>query len=141
MALTLNQIKKQIEDYGTNHPQINYVFFGEIYDRLSSGEVTYPAMFFGLESSQILAKQIQYTFSLYFMDRQLQETEGLEVLSDMTLVAQDLVAEMRNNTNAWLVGDTIPMQYFVEEDPDYLAGVRIDITLTLSSINNRCQIP
>ena len=98
-------------------------------------------MFFGLESSQILAKQIQYTFSLYFMDRQLQETEGLEVLSDMTLVAQDLVAEIRNNTNEWLVGDTIPMQYFVEEDPDYIAGVRLDITLTLSSINNRCQIP
>jgi len=141
MALTLNMIKKQIEDYGTNHPQINYVFFGEIYDRLSSCEVIYPAMFFGLESSQILAKQIQYTFSLYFMDRQLQETEGLEVLSDMTLVAQDLVAEIRNNTNEWLVGDTIPMQYFVEEDPDYIAGVRLDITLTLSSINNRCQIP
>jgi hypothetical protein len=98
-------------------------------------------MFFGLESSQILAKQIQYTFSLYFMDRQLQETEGLEVLSDMTLIAQDLVAEIRNNTNEWLVENLIPMQYFVEQDPDYLAGVKIDITLTLSSINNRCQIP
>lgn len=141
MGLTLNQLKKQIENYAVNHPQINYVFFGEIYDRLSSGEVVYPAMFFSLETAQILAKQIQYSFSLYFMDRQLQETEGLEVMSDMTLIAQDIVAELRNNTNDWIVGDSITMQYFVEEDPDYIAGVRLDVTFLLSSINNRCQIP
>jgi hypothetical protein len=112
-----------------------------VYNRLSNGDVTYPAMFFGLESASMLAKQIQYTFSLYFMDRQLQETEGLEVLSDMTLVAQDIVAELRNNANEWIVGDNIAMTYFVEEDPDYLAGVRLDVTFTLPSINNRCQIP
>lgn len=139
--MTLNQIQKKINDYGLNHPQINFVYFGEVYNRLSNGDVTYPAMFFGLESASMLAKQIQYTFSLYFMDRQLQETEGLEVLSDMTLVAQDIVSELRNNANEWIVGDNIAMTYFVEEDPDYLAGVRLDVTFTLPSINNRCQIP
>lgn len=139
--MTLNQIQKKIYDYGINHPQINFVYFGQVYNRLSSGDVTYPAMFFGLDNASILAKQIEYTFSIYFMDRQLQETEGLEVMSDMTLIAEDMVAQFRNNINEWIVSETIPLTYYVEDDPDYLAGVKIDVTFTLPSINNRCQIP
>ena len=75
-TLTLNQVIKQLTDYGTNHAQINFTYFGEVYNRLSQEDVTYPAMFITLESSNILAKQIEFRFSLYFMDRQLQETEG-----------------------------------------------------------------
>jgi hypothetical protein len=33
------------------------------------------------------------------------------------------------------------MEFFVESEPDVLAGVKADVTLTLSSINNRCQVP
>jgi hypothetical protein len=98
-------------------------------------------MFITLESSNILAKQIEFRFSLYFMDRQLQETEGQEVLSDMTQVCGDIVAQIRNNSNIWDAPDNIPLEYFVEGDPDYLAGVRADVTLTLPLINDRCQVP
>jgi hypothetical protein len=98
-------------------------------------------MFITLESSNILAKQIEFRFSLYFMDRQLQETEGQEVLSDMTQVCGDIVAQLRNNTNLFDVSDTIALEFFTESDPDYLAGVRADVTLTLPLINDRCQVP
>ena len=141
MALTLNQIVKKLTDYGNQHAQINFVLYGDVYDHLSQGEVVYPAMFFNLDFCQILAKEIQYTFGIYFMDRQIETTEELEVMSDQLLTAQDIIAQIRNNANEWKVADGIPMTLFVESEPDVLAGVRADITITLASLNNRCQIP
>ena len=71
MSLTLNQITKQITTLGNDHEQINFVYFGDVWERLSNGEVTYPAMFYTLTGATINAKNITYNFSLYFMDRML----------------------------------------------------------------------
>lgn len=139
--MTLNQIITQIKSYGVNHPQINYVLFGEFADKLDDEDVTYPAMFIDLQSANFSAKQLSYVFNIYLLDRHLQETDALEVLSDMSLVAEDMVALFRAPTTTWVVDDSLPMQFFREADPDFLAGVRIDVTLTLPSLNNRCQIP
>jgi len=140
--MTLNQIVKQITAFGNNHEQIKFVYFGDVWERLSNGEVTYPAMFFNLNDAQILAKQIQYNFSIYVMDRMLmEETNETEVLSDMTLVGQDMVANLRDHIYSWVVSDNMPVTFYTESDPDYLAGVKIDFSLTLSSLNDTCQIP
>jgi hypothetical protein len=103
-------------------------------------------MFFTLTGATIGAKEIDYNFSFYFMDRMLsEETNETEVLSDQTLVAQDFIAQLRYPIDygvvTWTCGDSIPMTYFTESDPDFLAGVKCDITLNLPFINNRCQVP
>jgi hypothetical protein len=140
--MTLNQIVKQITAFGNNHEQIKFVYFGDVWERLSNGEVTYPAMFFNLNDAQILAKQIQYNFSIYVMDRMLmEETNETEVLSDMILVGQDMVASLRDHIYQWTANDNMSVTFFTESDPDYLAGVKIDFSLTLSSLNDTCQIP
>lgn len=140
--MTLNQIVKQITTFGSNHEQIKFVYFGDVWERLSNGEVTYPAMFFSLIDAQILAKQIQYNFSIYVMDRMLmEETNETEVLSDMTLIGQDMVAKLRSPEYNWIANDNMTVSFYTESDPDYLAGVKIDFSLTLSSLNDTCQIP
>jgi hypothetical protein len=140
--MTLNQIVKQITTFGNNHEQIKFVYFGDVWERLSNGEVTYPAMFFSLIDAQILAKQIQYNFSIYVMDRMLmEETNETEVLSDMTLIGQDMVAKLRSPEYNWTASDNMTVSFYTESDPDYLAGVKIDFALTLSSLNDTCQIP
>jgi len=140
--MTLNQIVKQITSIGDNHEQIKFVYFGDVWERLSNGEVTYPAMFFTLVDAQILAKQIQYNFSIYAMDRMLmEETNETEVLSDMTLIGQDIVAKLRDPYYNWIANDNMSISFYTESDPDYLAGVKIDFSLTLSSLNDTCQIP
>ena len=142
MALTLNQIVKTITTFANNHEQIKFVYFGDVLERLSNGEVTYPAMFFTLTDAQILAKQIQYNFSIYCMDRMLmEETNETEVLSDMTLIRQDMVAELRDPIYNWIASDNMTVSFYTESEPDYLAGVKIDFSLTLSSLNDTCQIP
>jgi hypothetical protein len=139
--MTLNQIVKQITGYGTSHPQINTVYFGDFADKLDDAEVVYPAMFYDLESGNFLAKQLSFSFSIYLLDRHLVETDAQEVLSDMSLVAEDIVARLRTPSNEWITSDNINVQFFREAEPDYLAGVRLDVSITLPSINNRCQIP
>lgn len=120
---------------------INHVHFGEVYNWLSSEDAKYPSMFFNIERATILEKQTKFNFSIYIMDRQLQETDGLEEMSDMTLIGQDIIALLRNNENDWIIDDIIPIDFFVEGEPDYLAGIRLEVGLTISNINNRCSIP
>jgi len=144
--MTLNQIVKQLTTIGNDHEQINFVYFGDVWERLSNGEVTYPAMFFTLNGSSIGGKEISYNFSLYFMDRMLsEETNETEVLSDMTLVGQDIVAQLRYPQDydnvTWTLGNNINVTYYTESDPDLLAGVKLDISLSLPFINDRCQVP
>lgn len=139
--MTINQIVNQIKGYGTSHPQINTVYFGGFADKLDDADIVYPAMFFDLDSAQFLAKQLSYTFSIYLLDRHLVETDALEVISDMALVGEDMVARLRTPSNEWITDDSINMDFFMEAEPDYLAGVRLIATITLPSLNNRCQIP
>lgn len=139
--MTLNQIITQIKTYGENHPQINTVYFGEISDKLDDNDIVYPAMFFDLGDASISAKQINYNFNIYILDRHLFETDALEVLSDTNLIAQDIVAEFRSPSTQWVTGDAITLTYVREDTPDYLAGVSINLNITLPSLNNRCQIP
>ena len=140
--MTLNQVVAQITEIGERHLQINTTYFGDVWERLSNGEVTYPAMFFSLTGATLLSKQLQYSFSIYLMDRMLsEETNETDVLSDMTSVGQDIVALLRSPYQTWIIGENASISYFTESDPDYLAGIKIDITLTLPSINNRCVIP
>ena len=139
--MTLNQIVKELTTIGNDHEQINFVYFGDVWERLSNGEVTYPAMFFTLTGANVLSKEIGYQFSLYFMDRMLsEETNETEVLSDMTQVAGDIVAQLRYPTDyekvTWQLNQNLPLTFYTESDPDYLAGVKLDVTLTVPFINN-----
>ncbi|HBT93156.1 MAG TPA: hypothetical protein DEB23_02595 [Chitinophagaceae bacterium] len=144
--MTLNQIVKELTKIGNDHEQINYVYFGDVWERISNGEVTYPAMFMTLTGASFGAKDIGYSFSLYFMDRMLmEETNETEVLSDMTQVAGDIVAQLRYPEDysivTWTLNQNLPITFYTESDPDLLAGVKLDINLTVPFINNRCQIP
>jgi hypothetical protein len=139
--MTLNNIISQISSYGTSHPQINTVIFGDFADKLDDADVVYPAMFYDLDGGNFLAKQLSFSFSIYLLDRHLLETGAQEVLSDMCLVAEDIVARLRTPSNEWITSDNINVTFFREAEPDYLAGVRLDVSITLPSINNRCQIP
>ena len=144
--MTLNQIVKELTKLGNDHEQINFVYFGDVWERLSNGEVTYPAMFFTLTGATFGAKDIGYSFSMYFMDRMLmEETNETEVLSDMTQVAGDIVAQLRYPEDysivTWTPSTNMPLSFFTESDPDLLAGVKLDTTLTVPFLNDRCQVP
>jgi len=133
--MTLNQIVKELTKIGNDHEQINFVYFGDVWERLSNGEVTYPAMFFTLTGANVGAKDIAYSFSLYFMDRMLmEETNETEVVAQLRYPEDYSIV-------TWSPSTSMPLTFFTESDPDLLAGVKLDTTLTVPFLNDRCQVP
>jgi hypothetical protein len=103
-------------------------------------------MFYTLTGANVAEKEIGYSFSLYFMDRMLmEENNETEVLSDMTQVAGDIVAQLRYPKDygkvTWTLSRNLPVTFYTESDPDLLAGVKLDAVLSVPFINNRCEVP
>ena len=140
--LTLNQTVKLIKDIALSHDQINTVYFGDVWEFLAQTDNVYPAMFYSLTGSQINGKSLDISFSLFFLDRQLQdETNETEVLSDQLLIAQDIISMLRFPKFDWEIGDNVVLEFFTENEKDYLAGVKADVTISFPMLSNRCQIP
>lgn len=140
--LTLNQTIKLISDIASSHEQINTVFFGDVWEFLAQTDNVYPAMFYSLTGSSIAAKELTMNFSLFFLDRQLQdESNENDVLSDQLLIAQDIVSMLRFPKFDWDIGDNVTLEFFTENEKDYLAGVKADITLSFPMLSDRCQVP
>lgn len=139
--LTLNQTIKLISDLGLAHEQINTVYFGDVWEFLKTDNI-YPAMFFSLTGSSISGKQLNLDFSLFFLDRQLQdESNENEVLSDQLLIAQDIISMMRYPKFDWEIGDQVSIEFFTEEKEDFLAGVKADVSVSFPMLSDRCQVP
>jgi hypothetical protein len=99
-------------------------------------------MFYSLTGSSISGKNLAMDFSLFFLDRQLQdETNETDVLSDQLLIAQDIFAMFNYPKFDWEIDQDVTIDFFTENEKDYLAGVKFDITLNYPMLNDRCQVP
>lgn len=140
---TLNQVVQTIKEIAEAHEQINTVYFGNLPYFLSHGsDNKYPAMFYDLTGSNISGNTLTLNFSLYFMDRMLAEqTNELEVQSDQLSIAQDIIAQLKWNEFEFDVQSSISIQFFQEDTPDLLAGVKADVSLDLPFTADRCVVP
>lgn len=141
--MTLNNIIQTITDIGKAHKQIKTVFYGDAFEFLSKGsDNVYPAMFFDINSGRIsnLTSTIDFTF--FFADRVLPDRENeQEVQSDQLSVCYDIVAQLNENDFEFTLQDSITINFFVENTPDYLAGVNATISIDLPFLKDRCQVP
>lgn len=140
--LTLNQTVALIKQIAQAHAQINTVYFGDVWEFLAQTDNIYPAMFYSLTGSNISSRTLSLNFSLFFLDRQIQdESNETEVLSDQLLIAQDIFSMMRHPNFNWKLDESVSIEFFTEEDKDYLAGVKMDVTVNYPMLTDRCQIP
>jgi hypothetical protein len=140
--LTLNQTINLIREIALSHDQINTVYFGDVWEFLAQSDNVYPAMFYSLTGSSISGKNLSMDFSLFFLDRQLvDETNETDVLSDQLLIAQDIFAMFNYPKFDWEIDQDVTIDFFTENEKDYLAGVKFDITLNYPMLNDRCQVP
>lgn len=139
--MTLNQLVAAIQAIGENHAMIKKTFQGTIVDFLST-ENLYPAMLFDVTGANINGSEQSIDFEMYFFDRIAQDLNNeMEVLSDQLRIAQDVISAMRDQNNKYELSDTIPISFFVDDTGDVLGGVRLDISINLGYISNRCVIP
>lgn len=141
--MTLNQVITELKKIANLHHQINSVFFGDTWNRLSESEIVYPACFMNMSDNyNYMKKEVEYKFSIVLLDRQVSENSNeFEVLNDMDMIAQDLITQIRAPKQKWISNDLVSIVPFVETEADLLAGVKFDLSITLPFYNNRCNIP
>lgn len=144
--MTLNQIISQIRTIALAHEQINSFGFGEIGDFLDS-EITYPACFLELPTETITGQlgagaERRQSFNMYFFDRHVLGGDNRdEVLSDMQLVALDIFYQLRYQKFDFNVLPDSSLDYFIEREADYTAGVRLNFTVKYPLRIDRCAVP
>lgn len=152
--MTLNQIIQRIKEIAEAHAQINTFFFGDADDFLSS-DVTYPACFMSIPSETISGQigqnsESRLSCTLFFMDRNIQGGDSsdntfnqTEVLSDMREVAHDIFSQLRYQKfePVWNVLPDSTIEMYTEDTQDFNAGVRLQFTIKMPYLVNRCQVP
>lgn len=139
--MTLNQLVSQIQSLGDNHQIINKTFRGNILDFLST-ENLYPGFIFDVTTASINGSEQTINFEFFFLDRvNLDDSNDMEVFSDQLQIAQDIIAQMRDQNNEYELANNINITFLLEQTGDVLAGVRCDISVNLGYISNRCVVP
>jgi len=148
-ALTLNQILDRLRTLSLSHQQINSFYFGSAPEFDANGDINYPACFIEqLTGSIDRSQHLQtYGFRIYMLDRVLvaEDTEGneQEVLSDRHSVASDFMAMLTyyDDMGDWQVGTLAGATPVTEQLNDMVAGVYLDVTISVDYIADRCQVP
>lgn len=149
MALSLNQIVDRLRTLSLSHKQINNFYFGDPHEFTFNGDIDYAGCFIELlPGSDSRATKLK-TFNLraYFLDRVhvSEDTEGneTEVLSDMSSVADDFLAMLRYSEyeDDWEISDSSTFTPHTEFLEDMVAGVSIEVGISVEFLSDRCQVP
>lgn len=144
---TLNQILNKLQTISTDHKQINYFGNGDLWELVENNTIsgiTYPMMWATIGSANIVGKTLFQSISLYFCDLvNKDESNENEVLSDMQLVALDVLALLQDSTDYdnFMVDISATLQPFTERFEDELSGWVMDIQFKQSYTSDQCQVP
>lgn len=146
---TLNQIIKEIDNFATNHLQVNSFGVGRIWDFATSGDTKYPALW--VDYADVSINNVYGSGSstettpvrVYISDRlQKGAFNEQEVLSDIRETFFDLIAYISNDAFEWTIGSSVTLTRFGEEfQNDEIAGYYCEIQFTQSFLKDRCAIP
>ena len=142
MALTLNQVVKNLNYIGQAHNQVKTFFFGELYDFASSGTTQYPAMAVTLQPSQRAVNTLTYSFNVYMLDLVHKDiSNNTEVLSDTLQMCLDVLAIVDNPVYDWTLEKTAVLTDIQGGQDDEVTGHWFNLKLKVPTPRDRCQVP
>lgn len=147
--MTLNQVIQRIKTLALSHRQIGSFYFGEVPEFDANGDIEYPGCFLEQLPGSInrIEKRQFFNFRVHLYDRVLvsENTEGneTEVLSDIHSVAADLLSLLMSPAYEydWEVEEIIPITPVTETLNDMVAGVYMDISVSVDFLADSCQVP
>lgn len=141
---TLNQVLNILRTICNDHAQINSFVFGQISEISASEQEQYPLVWCDINDSQMSERIFIMNLSLYILDIQrVDNTNEIDVISDTLSIGRDLIAALNNP----IYQDYFNVQFDVnfgqirEGFPDVVDGWKLDLSLELMELNDRCQIP
>ena len=147
MELTYNQIIKVLNDFATNHYQINQFGNGDLWEVVEHNQTkdfNYPLLWVQDQPNSTTNGEIEMTFRCFFINLvQKDESNENEVKSDMQQCCLDLLAYWKKQTDYRLVSVDVntTLTSFTERFNDELTGWWIDIKLTQQFKYDKCAIP
>lgn len=141
---TLNQLIANIQEIATQHRQINDFKYGNTWEHYASGTTNTPELWCNVDTASVGVASTTFTVSFWLVDSVIRgEIDELERHSDLTLIAEDFIAQLRSPEYGWLVDRTAEqsLQYLVEYSPKNLAGITFTINITIKRLDRRCDIP
>ena len=145
MAITtLNQIIANLSEIAVQHRQLHNFKFGNPAEFYTSGVADCAEMWCQVNTATVSRNTMTYSFRVWVLDGVKRgELNENEVLSDMALIANDIIAQLRHPDYDWVIdfADNQTLNFFTEYSPYKWAGVWFDVDIELKYPNNRCAIP
>ena len=147
---TYNQIITVLNDFATNHLQVNSFFRGNVNEIGFNNETyksfNYPIMWVQDGTETISDKDAVISFEILLLDIEFPDHKTQqEILSDMREVALDLASYLYDiNKTAdfeFTIDRNISLQPFKETYEDNLTGWLITVPIRQTFVYDRCQIP
>lgn len=146
---TINQLIDRFRAFADGHFYIRAFEVGALNESDIKNEMTYPFMNVEYTGTNPVERQNTYNFIVSFADLPRRKDEVRqniqEIHSDLTLIALDLLKELRNGNI--LFGDDIDFQDgvtitpFTDENHNFISGVTMDLSITAPDNWNACIIP
>lgn len=141
---TLNQIHDILKTIAENHAIIKGFGFGADYDMAVSTDTEYPLMYVEVQPSTYDDKNIIIPFNIVFADRvDKGQNNETDVLSDMLNVGLDVRAWLHSpdSYSFFAVEKTGSLTPFRDATDDEVAGWVFEISLRLTDLKDRCNLP
>lgn len=147
--MTYNQIIKRIQEICQGHRQIRNFYKGIVSDFLAEKTTLFPSSFLqdnGNGNISIGQKTTSFPFRIFLLDlvhlSEDTKTNEQDVLSDMSLIAIDIVAQLSAfYYTDWRVSSDNPTQFLIENENDFIAGIIVDFRIDVPFTKDKCQIP
>jgi hypothetical protein len=142
MKVTLNQLIAKLQTIATNHEQINSFFFGDIADLGTEKPMQYPVLFADVAPSNFTYKVIGLNLQIMVMDIVKKDLSNEnDVISDTLQIIEDVIIELRNPSEVFLIQDSINLTPFSDSQGDEVSGWTANITINIPSTYNSCAVP
>jgi hypothetical protein len=141
---TLNQLIENIQAIADAHRQIHRFAYGNTWEMYASGTTVTPEMWCNVSRVQRGINSTTYDVDIWIVDNMMRgETDELERHSDLILIAEDVIAQLRSSSYGWLVDrtDITDINLLVEYSPKNLCGVNFTISMEIKKETDRCDIP
>ena len=147
MALTTYQaLTEQIINIAQNHPYIQKVEFGDVYQKENLLADEYPYAFLHILPSTIKDYTTVFNYSFILAD-QVNQTQGnldsnlLQVMSDMLATGMNIIGELQTNDYQVEVASDITIEPFTSGWLSNAVGWIINLSLTIPTSNLNCETP
>jgi len=140
--LTLNQIKKILQDWFLNHKQVRHFFWGNVQDYIAISNKEYTSINAEFVSSNYSDKFLNHSFRIAIGDLVNPNYPDLEteVISDSMNIANDFISHFEQ-MEGFVFQKSGSIQPFTDSDGDRISGVVFVVVLQVPRRANDCQTP